>query len=111
MTTQKNWQTICKTSDLVKNSGVCALLENEQQIAIFQVNKDKALTINNWDPVGNANVLYRGIVGDENGELFVASPLYKERFSLETGKCLDDETLAVIAYETKIVDDTVQVFA
>ncbi|MDO6446127.1 nitrite reductase small subunit NirD [Colwellia sp. 1_MG-2023] len=111
MTTNKNWQTICQKDDLVKHSGICALLENDQQIAIFQTGDDQAHTINNWDPAGKANVLYRGIVGDENGELFVASPLYKERFSLQTGKCLDDENLAVTPYQTRIIDNSVQVFA
>ncbi len=111
MTTNKNWQTICHKNDLVKHSGVCALLDNEQQIAIFQTSEDQALTINNWDPAGKANVLYRGIVGDENGEIYVASPLYKDRFSLKTGRCLDDDALTVTSYETRIVDNSVQVLA
>jgi nitrite reductase (NADH) small subunit len=111
MTANKNWQTICHKDDLVKHSGICALLENDQQVAIFQTADDQVQTINNWDPAGKANVLYRGIVGDLNGELFVASPLYKERFSLQTGKCLDDENLAVMSYQTRIIDDSVQVFA
>jgi len=109
MTTNKNWQTICHRDDLVKHSGVCALLEDEQQIAIFKTSEDQALTINNWDPAGNANVLYRGIVGDENGEFYVASPLYKERFSLTTGRCLDNDELSVDSYETRIIDNNVQV--
>jgi nitrite reductase (NADH) small subunit len=111
MTMDKSWQTICQKDDLVKHSGICALLENDQQIAIFQTSEDQVLTINNWDPAGKANVLYRGIVGDDNGELFVASPLYKERFSLQTGKCLDDESLTVDSYETRIVENNVQVLA
>jgi len=111
MTTNKSWQTICQKDDLVKYSGVCALLADDQQIAIFQTSDDQALTINNWDPAGKANVLYRGIVGDENGEIYVASPLYKERFSLTTGRCLDDDALTVTSYETRIVDNSVQVLA
>jgi nitrite reductase (NADH) small subunit len=111
MTTSKNWHTICNKNDLVKHSGICALLENDQQIAIFQTKENEALTINNWDPAGNANVLYRGIIGDLNGEFFVASPLYKERFSLQTGKCLDDDSLSVTSYQTRIVDNSVQVLA
>ncbi|WP_206485512.1 nitrite reductase small subunit NirD [Thalassotalea sp. G2M2-11] len=109
MSNSKAWQTICQTQDLVKHSGVCALLENEEQIAIFQTDDQQAFSISNWDPAGKANVLYRGIIGDENGEIFVASPLYKERFSLQTGKCLDDEQLAVTSYQTRIINDNVQV--
>ena len=104
-----NWQTICHQDDLVKHSGVCALLDNEQQIAIFKINDDEIYSISNWDPAGNANVLYRGIIGDHDGEIFVASPLYKQRFVLKSGKCLDDDSLAVNSYPTRIHQEQVQV--
>lgn len=109
--TSTNWTTICHKDDLVKHSGVCALLNNEQQIAIFLIDDQNAHTITNWDPAGKANVLYRGIIGDENGEVFVASPLYKQRFSLTSGRCLDDDSLAVTSFATRIQDDLVQVLA
>lgn len=107
--TSTNWKTLCQKDDLVKHSGVCALLDNEQQVAIFLIDDDKAFTISNWDPAGNANVLYRGLIGDDNGEVFVASPLYKERFSLNNGRCLDDESLSVTSYATRIEQGQVQV--
>jgi len=108
MTIEKTWQTICHKDDLVKNSGVCALLENEEQIAIFQV-KDEVFTVGNWDPIGEANVLYRGLIGDTKGDIYVASPLYKQRYVLNNGKCLDDETVAIKAYDTRLENDEVQV--
>jgi nitrite reductase (NADH) small subunit len=108
MTIEKTWQTICHKDDLVKNSGVCALLENKEQIAIFKV-KDEVFTVGNWDPIGEANVLYRGLIGDSKGEIYVASPLYKQRFLLNNGKCLDDETAAIKAYDTRLENDQVQV--
>ena len=86
MTTEKKWQTICHKNDLVKNSGVCALLANEEQIAIFQVKDEEVYTVGNWDPIGEANVLYRGLIGDSKGDIYVASPLYKQRFVLNNGK-------------------------
>ncbi|KGJ99375.1 nitrite reductase small subunit NirD [Thalassotalea sp. ND16A] len=104
-----NWQTLCQKDDLVKYSGVCALLNDEQQVAIFLIDDDNALTISNWDPAGKANVLYRGLIGDDNGEVFVASPLYKERFSLTSGRCLDDDSLSVTTYQTRIEQGQVQV--
>ncbi|WP_286261922.1 nitrite reductase small subunit NirD [Thalassotalea atypica] len=109
MTTEQNWQTICHKNDLVKHSGICALLENEEQIAIFQLNETTAYSVSNWDPIGQANVLSRGIIGDSQGELFVASPLYKQRFSLNTGRCLDDESITIKSYQVRIVEDKVQV--
>ena len=88
---------------------MCALLNNSQQIAIFKINDNEVYSIGNWDPAGNANVLYRGIIGDNKGDVFVASPLYKQRFLLRSGKCLDDESLAVASYDTRIHQDQVQV--
>lgn len=111
MTTENKWQTICQKSDLVKNSGVCALLENNEQVAIFQVGDDKVFAINNYDPFGKANVLYRGLIGDTKGKVYVASPLLKQRFALESGECLDDETVSIRAYETRVTGESVEVLA
>lgn len=107
--TTTNWQTICQKQDLVKNSGVCALLANEEQIAIFQVGDDKVYAISNFDPFGKANVLYRGIIGDTKGEIYVASPLLKQRFVLTSGACLDDDTVSIKTYDARIVDNKVEV--
>lgn len=109
MKTSKQWQTICHKNDLVTHSGVCALLEDDQQIALFKINDEQVYAISNWDPAGKANVLYRGIIGDNNGEVFVASPLYKQRFLLNSGKCLDDDLLSVNNFETRIHEEHLQV--
>ncbi len=111
MTVEKQWQNICHKDDLVKHSGVCALLPSNEQIAIFQVTENDVYSVGNWDPIGEANVLYRGIIGDKQGEIYVASPLYKQRYVLSTGKCLDDETVAINTYDTRIENEQVQVLA
>ncbi len=87
-----NSYSACKLSDLVENSGICALI-NGQQVAIYYLPKESPsiYALDNWDPIGGANVLYRGILGDIGGELVVASPLYKEHYSLTTGKCLEKD--------------------
>ena len=87
---------LCNISDLVKDSGVCALQEidgKEQQIALFYLpdTEQQVFAIGNWDPCGEANVLSRGMVGNIGEELVVASPLYKQHFSLTTGKCLEED--------------------
>jgi len=104
-------QTICQIQDLVANSGVCArvLLDGQaKQIALFYLPETdrQIFALDNWDPLGEANVLSRGIVGDINSELVVASPLYKQHFSLETGKCLEDD-VAVPCYRVTIDGDDV----
>jgi nitrite reductase (NADH) small subunit len=109
MTTAKNWQTICHKDDLVKHAGICALLENDQQIAIFLMDNDQVYSLANWDPFGKANVLYRGIVGDDKGELYVASPLYKQRFALNSGICLDDSSVVIASLATRLHQDQLQV--
>ena len=72
--------------------------------------KEKAVyAINNYDPFGCANVLSRGLIGDINGQPVVASPLYKQHFNLQTGACLEDETVTIPAYAVRIENGSVQV--
>ena len=98
---------VCQLSDLITNSGVAALVE-DQQVALFYVD-DTVFALSNYDPVGKANVMSRGMVGDLNNELMVASPLQKQHYSLRTGICLDDETISIPTFETKIDNQSVWV--
>ena len=63
----------------------------------------------NRDPIGDANVLSRGVVGDINGRLVVASPLYKQYFDLLTGVCLEQEDVKIAVYRVRLDGDTVLV--
>ncbi|PKG96739.1 nitrite reductase small subunit NirD [Paraglaciecola sp. MB-3u-78] len=110
MNTSNNWITVCSDTDLVTNSGVCALL-NEQQIALFKikgVNGEQIFAVSNWDPIGKANVLYRGLVGSVENVKVIISPLYKQRYCLESGQCLDDETIKLLVYPVRIEQNQVQ---
>jgi len=107
-----NEKVICDVSDLVANSGVCALIEYQgesKQVALFYLPEieQQVFALDNWDPLGEANVLSRGIVGNVNDELVVASPLYKQHFSLTSGQCLEaDASVAcypVAIHESKVV--------
>jgi nitrite reductase (NADH) small subunit len=99
---------LCHEDDLVPHSGVCALL-GEQQVALFWLpGCEPALyAIGNHDPLGGANVLSRGMVGDLNGEPVVASPLYKQHFSLRTGQCLEDPSVRVPVFPVWLRDGCV----
>ena len=99
---------IFSLSKLQEDSGACVLI-NDVQIAVFYLPKETPplYALHNWDPLGKANVLYRGIVGDINGELVVASPLYKQHYSLGTGRCLEDEATRVPTYEISLEGDSV----
>ncbi|KJV05846.1 nitrite reductase small subunit NirD [Methylocucumis oryzae] len=103
------WVEICSSDELQPDSGVCALVDGKQ-VALFYSTKDQmAYAISNFDPFGQANVLSRGILGDINGQLVVASPLYKQHFNLLTGECLEDASVVVPAYQTRIVDGRVAI--
>lgn len=106
---------ICNISDLIKNSGVCALLaaqDEQQQVALFYVpeSEQKVFALGNWDPIGQANVMSRGLLGSVGDELVVASPLYKQHFSLSTGQCLEQDA-CVPTFDISIDGDDVYIAA
>ncbi|WP_312952894.1 nitrite reductase small subunit NirD [Superficieibacter sp.] len=103
------WQTICKLEDIVPATGVCALAAGEQ-VAIFRPrNDDQVFAISNIDPFFNASVLSRGLIAEHQQELWVASPLKKQRFRLRDGLCLEDESHSVKHYEARVREGEVQV--
>lgn len=110
------WIDVCNVDDLQPDSGVCALL-NGEQVAIFWMPvlseaegaDAKVYAVGNYDPFGNANVLSRGLIGDIGGQPVVASPLYKQHYNLETGVCLEDESVKIPVYAIRIENGSVQV--
>lgn len=105
-----HWKNICHIDDILPYSGVATLVHNEQ-VAIFRADSDSEVyAISNYDPFSKAYVLSRGLVGDRNGTLKVASPIYKQNFDLQTGRCLDDESIVLPTYKTQVVDDIVQIY-
>ena len=99
---------ICNLQDLVSNSGVCVKID-DQQVALFYLPDEspKIYAIGNWDPIGKANVLSRGIVGDIGQRLVVASPLYKHHFDLQTGDCIEESDIKVSVFDVTLVADEV----
>lgn len=103
------WRPVCALEDVLPDTGVAALIEG-QQVAIFRV-RDAVHGIGNLDPASDANVLARGIVGDLEGQIVVASPIYKHHFNLITGQCLEDAALSVPTYLTQVIDGHIWVRA
>jgi assimilatory nitrate reductase catalytic subunit len=99
---------VCRLDDIVPSTGVCALVAGEQ-VAIFRLDDDNVHAVGNHDPFSGANVLSRGIVGDLKGELVVASPVYKQHFSLRTGRCIEDASKQIPVYAAKVEQDWVVV--
>lgn len=95
------WFTVCELARLLPGRGVAALLPDGRQAALFRDRSGKLYAIDNRDPFGGAAVLSRGLTGTHEGRPFVASPLLKQRIDLETGVCLDDESVRVATYEVR----------
>ena len=96
---------ICKIDDIIPETGVCALV-NGEQVDIFRTQNGDVFAMDNFDPFSKANVISRGLLGscDIDGQKvrYVASPMYKQRFDLATGKCLDDERVSLRSYPVKV---------
>jgi nitrite reductase (NADH) small subunit len=96
-----SWFTVCDLSVLTPGRGVAALLPDGRQVALFTDRAGRAYAIDNRDPFSGAAVLSRGLTGTHQGRPFVASPLLKQRFDLESGQCLDDPEVSVAVYTVR----------
>lgn len=104
------WRAVCRLDDLTPDRGVAALVDGAL-VAVFLLRGGDVLALDDLDPFSGADVLSRGIVGDVEGEPTVASPVYKQRFSLRTGRCLDDPTVAVKTWPTRLIEGRIEVAA
>ncbi|GGA76222.1 nitrite reductase small subunit [Neiella marina] len=103
--------TICNIEDIIPGTGVCALVAGEQ-VALFRpTTEQQVLAISNTDPFFQSNVLSRGLICQHQGELWVASPLKKQRFNLSTGVCMENPEFSVKSYQTRVVDGLVEIAA
>ncbi len=108
---EKPWISVCELDDLLPDTGLCALV-NKKQVALFRSRRlNEVFAISNFDPIGEANVLSRGILGSIGDEIVVASPLYKEHYNLRTGECLEKPEYSVSVYPVRVDDGLVQVQA
>jgi nitrite reductase (NADH) small subunit len=92
---------VCTLDAIVPDTGVAALVEG-RQVAVFRLADGAVHALGNLDPFSKANVLSRGLLGDLQGEPVVASPVYKQHFSLRTGRCIEDPGVAVPVYPARV---------
>ena len=105
---ETRWHEICPIDYVVPGTGVAALVQGEQ-IAIIRTNDGLFAALANFDPFSEAFVISRGIVGDRRGVPKIASPIYKQSFSLETGECLDDPSVRLTVYPIRVFAGKIQV--
>jgi nitrite reductase (NADH) small subunit len=106
---EKTWTAVCSVEDIPVGAGVAALLAGDVQVAIFRLPGDEFQALSNMDPFSGAAVLARGIVGDAAGAPMVTSPVYKQRFDLRTGACLDDDEVSVRTFPVRVTSGVVHV--
>jgi len=108
----REWRALCNRSDLVAGSGVVAWLDG-RQVALFYLpateEGEQVYAVENRDPKSGANVIGRGIVGQLQGDLVVASPLYKQHFRLEDGSCVEFPDQRLQAWPARLTGDRVEV--
>ena len=103
------WINVCRLEEILPATGVCALI-GQQQVAVFRQYQDEHIfALSNIDPFFDASVLSRGLIAEHDGELWVASPLKKQRFRLRDGACMEDATRSIPHYEARVIDGLVQI--
>lgn len=103
------WTRVCRLDDVLPDRGVAAFV-GDVQIAVFRLSPDdEVVAISNFDPYSDAHVLSRGLVGSRGEIVTVASPVYKHRFDLRTGVCVDDDSVALPIYDVRVDDGWIEV--
>lgn len=108
--TEIEWTDVCAIDDILPGTGAAALIDG-QQIAVIRTRDGRLAALSNFDPFSNAFVIARGIVGDRAGVPKIASPIFKQSFSLLTGECLDDPSVRLAVFPIRVVQGRVQVAA
>ena len=104
----EEWIAVCRLERILPETGACALVAG-RQVAVFRLGDGSLHVLDNRDPCSGANVLSRGIVGDAEGVPVVFSPLFKDRFVLTTGECLEHPDIRVAVHPVRVVGGTVEV--
>lgn len=108
MSNKTQWQSVCSVEDLVPESGIAVWTEDGPVAVFYLPTRIPCLfALSHQDPFSGSNVLARGITGDLKGQPVVASPLYKQHFNLETGVCLEDDSVRVTTYPVLLDGDKV----
>jgi nitrite reductase (NADH) small subunit len=99
---------VCAFDALTPDRGVAALVDGEP-VAVFRLGDDDVVALGNVDPFSGASVLSRGIIGSRGDVVTVASPVYKQRFDLHTGRCMDADDVAVPVHSCRTVDGWIEI--
>jgi nitrite reductase (NADH) small subunit len=99
---------VARVDDLPIDRGVAVLVDGHP-VALFRLADGAIFAIDHIEPFTNVPVLARGLVGSVGDVATVSSPLHKQRFDLETGRCVDDAAYAVGTWAVSVVDGVVTI--
>jgi len=93
------WLPVCALSQLEPLWGEAVLLPGGAQAALFLLPDGRLFATDNFDPEAGAMVMSRGLVGtrtvDGAVRPTIASPLHKDVYDLETGRCYTSPKLTL----------------
>jgi nitrite reductase (NADH) small subunit len=101
-------QPVCPFDRLPLERAVCVLVRGEQ-VALVRTREDSLYAVDNLDPVSGAMVMSRGIVGSRSDRDVLVSPMHKQAYDLETGRCLDLPDVLLGVHDVRVVDGIVEV--
>ena len=101
------WHDACVIDDVAPGSGL-AVSVGDEQIAIVRTRRGFLAALSNFDPFSKAYVIARGIVG-ERGTPKIASPIYQQSFCLETGVCLEDQSIRLAVFPIRVSNGRIQI--
>ncbi|QXI39720.1 nitrite reductase small subunit NirD [Pseudomonas xantholysinigenes] len=97
------WQVVCQAGDLVADSGVVVWHAGAQVALFYLPGQGRELyAVENRDPRSGANIIGRGLVGNLQGNVVVAAPLYKQHFCLASGRCLEQPGQALRVWPVRL---------
>ena len=99
---------VCELSRLQANRGVAVLLCGVP-VAVFLLEDGSLHAVDNIDPLSGASVMSRGLTGENDGEPTVASPLYKQRYSLGTGRSVEEPSVSLGVHHVQVTDGMVEI--
>lgn len=100
---ETTWHSVCAAHDLVADSGVVVWHAGEQVALFYLPGQGRELyAVENRDPRSGANIIGRGLVGNLQGNVVVAAPLYKQHFCLASGRCLEQSGQALRVWPVRL---------
>ena len=108
---------VCAQDSVGPDRGVAVLVGGEP-VALFRLAPVNGLpeewfAVDHIDPKTGAPVMARGLVGsamvDGTPVSTIASPLYKQRYDLRTGRGIDGEVTALRTWDVEVIDGRITI--